>query len=84
MKTLISHVGAKVRGRTGERKHRKIVDNVFATRDALEASSASMQTEIQSNDNAIHRLRARNADLRRNASHAQTVASRLAEMFLPR
>lgn len=84
MKTILSRTAAHVRGRVGQRKHGKVVDNVFKTRDALDASANSMLAEIESNDRQINALRNRNRVLLRQVRHARTVASRIAEFFLPR
>lgn len=84
MQHIINHFTAKIRGRTGQRAHRKIVDNVFATRDALDSSASAMAAEMVANNAAMQRLRDRNKDLYRSIHHAQTVAGRIAEFFLPR
>lgn len=84
MKTVISRAKASISGRRGVRSHAKIVDNVFKTRDVLEASSANMLVEIESNNNQIRSLRSRNEVLRKKAGHAQTVAANIAHFFLPR
>lgn len=81
MKTLITRASAHVRGRLGQRKHSNIVDNVFKTRDQLDASRNAMLTEIAANDAQIRVLRARNKTLYTDAFHSERIAHRIAEFF---